>query len=123
MKRSKSSSRTPAFTKIKPNDELVKRYYEEMEENIEEGTQATHCLYIDFGRYNNALKENADKLKALNTDINSTIFCSKNHIDSFNTSKQDQPSKREIKLGKKIFTETKFSIIKWSIENNESVEH
>ena len=84
---SKSSSRTPAFTNIGPNDDLVNRYYEEMEENIEEGTQTTHSLDIDFGMFNNALKENADKLKALNTYINSTIFCCKNHIDSFNTSR------------------------------------
>ena len=122
MKRTKSSSRTPAFTNIGTNDDLIKRYYEEMEENIEVGTQTTHSLYIDFGRYNNALKENADKLKAFNTDMNSTLFCCKNHIDSFNTSRQHQPSKRKIKLGKKISAETKFSIIKWSIENKESVE-
>ena len=100
MKRSKSSSGTPAFTNIGPNDDLVKLYYEEMKENIEEGTQTTHSLYIDFGRYNNVLKENDDKLKALNTNMNSTIFCCKNHIDSFNTSRQHQPSKRKIKLGK-----------------------
>ena len=73
MKRNKSSSQTPAFTNIGSNDDLIRFYYEEMNENTKESSESVQNLYIDFGRYNNALKESDNKLKVLKTDANPII--------------------------------------------------